>query len=89
MMAVDTALEYRRLRAPCEDGQMLMLPSLDHVGEWAAENQALRLAASRADYDVQGRSLGELGSQARSELHRQTNRGNAADFANPHGRRVG
>ncbi len=71
MMALDTALEYRRLRAPREDGQVLMLPPLDRVGEWAAENQALLLAASRADYDVHGRSLGELGSQARSELLQQ------------------
>ena len=71
MTAVDTALEYRRLRAPREDGQMLMLPSLDRVGEWAAENQVLRLAEARAEYDVQGRSLGELGAQARSELLQQ------------------
>ena len=58
-------LSYRRYRAPQEDRGMLVLPPLAEAGRLADENRRRR---AEWQYDVQGRPLAELISQARAEL---------------------
>jgi hypothetical protein len=55
---------YRRLRAPQANGAHLVDPPLAEIDDALAGNRA----ALAVDYDVQGRSLAELRSDARREL---------------------
>jgi hypothetical protein len=57
--------EYRRLRAPREDGAAFVDPPFEQVGSLVEANRALRQAYR---YDLQGRSLVEVSRQARQEL---------------------
>jgi hypothetical protein len=66
MTLMDEALEHRRLRAPRENGGKLIDPPLAVVGDVIEQNVAT-LSTAR-DYDVQGRSFGDLAAQARREL---------------------
>src|SRR5262245_40109721 len=59
------ALQYRRLRAPREDGASLIDPPADSVGQAIARNAQI---VSQSDYDVQGRSLPDLAVSARRQL---------------------
>lgn len=65
MIERGSAVEYRRLRAPRTNRSVWADPPLSAAGEIVSEN--LRRRAGY-DYDVQGRSLGELSRMARSEL---------------------
>jgi hypothetical protein len=56
---------YRRFRAPIEDGQTLVAPARAELANVIDRNRH-HLAAS--EYDVQGRSLGELAASARRSL---------------------
>lgn len=64
-MLMDCAKEFRSLRAPQRDGQTLVDPSYESLPEVVGRNIE-RLAD--ANYDVQGRSLAELGEAARRNL---------------------
>ncbi|NUQ64576.1 MAG: hypothetical protein HUU20_19085 [Pirellulales bacterium] len=64
-------VEYRRLRAPREDGAALVEPAFGEVSELAARNRSRRRTC---DYDFQGRSLAELARAAREELIREAQR---------------
>ncbi len=66
MTLMSEALEHHRLRAPREDGGKMIEPPLSAVGELVEHNVAAISAGY--DYDVQGRALGELARQARTEL---------------------
>jgi hypothetical protein len=57
------SLTYRRFRAPREHGDTLLSPPLDEAAALVAENRD-----RQSSCDVQGRSLQQLGSQARCEL---------------------
>ena len=57
-------LVYRPLRAPRGDGEMLVEPSFDAVGDMVRENVQLH---GRAGYDFGGRSLADLARQARAD----------------------
>ena len=57
--------EYRRLRAPQEDGAALVEPAFSEVGELLRSNVADR--AERC-YDLQGRCLSKIAQDARREL---------------------
>jgi hypothetical protein len=67
MELIGQTLEYHRLRAPRNDGGVLVEPPLATTGELLARNAGL-VAAS--DYDLQGRPLAELARAARAELLR-------------------
>jgi hypothetical protein len=67
MTVTDIMPKYRRLRAPSEDGGVLLDPPVAQISNLLAENVALRGAACRS-YDLQGRSLGQLTKLARREL---------------------
>ncbi len=60
-----THLEYRRLRAPAEDGAALVDPPLDEVSDLLRANRTRR---DGYDYDLQGRSLADVIQEARSLL---------------------
>lgn len=62
----DRQHEFHPLRAPREDGGRLIAPPLAEVDELLAANVELR--ESSADFNLQGRSLGEVARQARTEL---------------------
>lgn len=81
------ALEYRRLRAPREDRSFVVEPPLAEAGVALAENQTRRAAYA---YDVSGRTLAELGDQARSELVEAATRYTRSyrDAPSPRGKRV-
>ena len=64
-MLMESAREYRTLRAPSGDGQTLVDPSWDALPEAVARN---REQLSYVQYDVQGRSLADLSAAARREL---------------------
>lgn len=59
------ALEYRRLRAPRDDQSVVVDPPYSQVASTLAGNAALR---ADYHYDVSGRSLKQLGDDARREL---------------------
>lgn len=65
MKCLRETFEHTRLRAPANDGGKLIAPPLDRVSE-VLECNTTTIAAY--DYDVQGRSLGQLAEEARSEL---------------------
>ena len=67
-MLMERASEFQKLRAPQENGEKLIDPSWQLLPEVVERNRR-RLA--EADYDVQGRSLGELSHSARQALVRQ------------------
>jgi hypothetical protein len=71
-MLMERASEFRRLRAPQEDGQKLIDPPWSALPEIVADNRR-RLA--QIDVDIQGRSLSDLAASARRALIRQ-----AADY---------
>ncbi len=64
-MLMSESIEYRRLRAPGQDGSTMIDPPLDSVAEMLATGARLR---SAYDYDLQGRSLSQLAQSARPEL---------------------
>ena len=59
------AIEYRRLRAPTENGSTYSDPPLDSAPDCVCVN---RERACRYQYDLQGREIAELARQARREL---------------------
>jgi hypothetical protein len=65
---MERASEFRRLRAPQEDGQKLIEPPWPELSAVVADNR-LRLAAS--DVDVQGRTVRDLALTARRTLIKQ------------------
>jgi hypothetical protein len=56
---------YRRFRAPAEDGQTLVAPARTDLADVIARN---RQHLASIEYDIQGRSLGELAASARRSL---------------------
>ncbi len=64
-MLMESAREYRTLRAPSGDGQTLVAPSWQELPGAVARNREL---LSFVRYDVQGRSLAELSAAARRAL---------------------
>lgn len=64
-MLVDRKIEYRRLRAPREDGQTLIDPPRSAVGAMLDRNAA---RGATYDYDLQGQPLVELARQARRDM---------------------
>ncbi|MCA9248868.1 MAG: hypothetical protein KDA42_17195 [Planctomycetales bacterium] len=64
-MLDDGVIEYRRLRAPREDGATLIDPPWKAIGRLLADNLRLQ---SECDRVVGGRSLRDLQSDTRSEL---------------------
>ena len=64
-MLMAEAAEYRRFRAPQDDGQTLVEPPRPTLGDLIARN---RTHLAGLDYDVQGRSLAELAASARRSL---------------------
>src|SRR3954467_2658772 len=64
-MLMESAREYRALRAPSGDGQTLVDPPWQELPESVARNRE-RLAY--VQYDVQGRSLADLSAAARRLL---------------------
>jgi hypothetical protein len=65
MKCLSESLEHKRVRAPAEDGGRLIAPPLECAGEMIERNAARTPAH---DYDLQGRTLGQLAEQARVEL---------------------
>jgi hypothetical protein len=64
-MLMESAREYRALRAPSGDGQMLVVPAWHELPEAVARN---REQLSYVQYDLQGRSLADLSASARRVL---------------------
>ncbi len=64
-MLMERASEFRRLRAPQEDGQKLIEPPWHALPEVVADNRE-RLA--QIDVDIQGRSVTDLAATARRAL---------------------
>jgi len=64
-MLMESAREYRILRAPSGDGQTLVDPAWQALPDAVARN---REQLSYVQYDVQGRSLADLRSSARHLL---------------------
>jgi hypothetical protein len=64
-MLMESAREYRALRAPSGDGQTLVDPSWQALPDTVARN---REQLSYVQYDVQGRSLADLSAAARRVL---------------------
>lgn len=62
---VGQALQYRRLRAPRDNGATLIDPAAEGVGELIARNAQI---VRQSDYDVQGRTLADLAASARKQL---------------------
>jgi len=58
-------VQYKRLRAPQDHGELLIDPPLDHVAGLIASNTDL---ARQRNYDLQGRSLSLLAAEARATL---------------------
>ncbi|NLX99253.1 MAG: hypothetical protein GXY83_24210 [Rhodopirellula sp.] len=58
-------VEYRRLRAPREDGAALVDPPFAEVSDLVEHNRRKR---QKHEYDFQGRSLTDLAAAAREEL---------------------
>jgi hypothetical protein len=67
-MLMAEAAPYRRFRAPQEDGQTLVEPPRQSLGDVVARNRS-QLAS--LDYELQGRSLTSLASGARRSLVEQ------------------
>src|SRR5580765_5798226 len=67
-MLMESAREYRTLRAPSGDGQTLVDPSWQALPDAVARNREL---LSYVQYDVQGRSLADLSAAARRLLLRR------------------
>jgi hypothetical protein len=65
-MLMDRQLVSHRLRAPGEDMRALVDPHVSTVNELLSGNRRLR--GARADYDMQGRRLGDLTDAARQSL---------------------
>lgn len=65
MTTGSTHLEYRRLRAPDEDGAVVVEPPFMDVAELLRANRSRR---SQWCYDLQGRSLSEVASEARRAM---------------------
>ncbi|HEY3392210.1 MAG TPA: hypothetical protein VGK58_05865 [Lacipirellulaceae bacterium] len=65
---MERASEFRRLRAPQEDGQKLIDPPWSALSEVVADNRQ-RLA--QVDVDIQGRSAADLAATARHALIHQ------------------
>lgn len=62
-------LEYRRLRAPRGDGQVLAIPPLDEVSTLlAGDGKQPAMRERRCEYELQGRSICDLANSARREL---------------------
>ncbi len=61
----DWSAKLGRLNAPREDGAHLIEPPLDLAGVMVAAN---RRAICGADYDIQGRSICQVSSEARKQL---------------------
>jgi hypothetical protein len=59
-------LDRTRLQTPREDRATLVEPSFEAAAELAGEN--VRLREQRPEYDLQGRSLGDVSFMARAEL---------------------
>jgi len=64
-MLMESAREYRTLRAPSGDGQTLVVPPWEALPDAVARN---REQLSYVQYDVQGRSLADLSGAARRML---------------------
>jgi hypothetical protein len=64
-MLMESAREYRALRAPAGDGQTLVDPSWQALPDTVSRN---RERLSYVQYDVQGRSLADLSAAARRAL---------------------
>jgi hypothetical protein len=64
-MLMDCARKFRTLRAPSGDGQTLVDPAYASLPDAVINN---REALASTNYDVQGRSLAELGKAARARL---------------------
>src|SRR5262245_33226243 len=64
-MLMESAREYRALRAPSGDGQTLVDPPWQALPDAVARN---RERLSNVQYDVQGRSLADLSAAARRVL---------------------
>ena len=62
-MLMESAREYRTLRAPSGDGQTLVDPSWQALPDTVARN---REQLSYVQYDVQGRSLADLSAAAQT-----------------------
>jgi hypothetical protein len=65
MSVMTDAIEYRRLRAPREDGGTLVDPPLSAVGELIERNRAAR---AQSDCEIAGESLSALSAEARRDL---------------------
>ena len=65
MCDVSQGLQYRRYRAPRENGAALVEPPFSEIGRLVGQNVQLH---ARASYDFQGRPLSKLAAQARAEL---------------------
>ncbi|HJT32466.1 MAG TPA: hypothetical protein VJ783_10520 [Pirellulales bacterium] len=90
---LSSALEFRRLRAPREDRQVLAIPALDTVGDLLHRPAAAdaEQQTRRCEYDVHGRSLCDLANLARREMLAAARRYTAsyrAVAAPPEGARV-
>lgn len=68
MTVTDDQLQQRRLRAPVEEGEVLVDPPAEQIAPALAENVAALESAEFRDYDFQGRHLGDLVTAARREL---------------------
>ncbi len=68
-------LEYRRLRAPREDGAALVDPPRQEIESIVRDNRSILDAYS---YDCQGRCLSELSRQARADLLAEARRWTSA-----------
>jgi len=67
-MLMESAREYRTLRAPSGDGQTLVVPPWEVLPDAVARN---REQLAYVQYDVQGRSLADLrGAARRTRLDR-------------------
>ncbi|HEX5472539.1 MAG TPA: hypothetical protein VFW73_11665 [Lacipirellulaceae bacterium] len=64
-MLMESAKEYRALRAPAGDGETLIDPPWSELSDVVARNVE---EFARVQYDVQGRSLGDLSGTARRGL---------------------
>lgn len=67
MSVMEQPLEYRRLAAPRENRGLLFDPPPADVGSLVARNRALQ-SELYADFDMQGRTIGQLSAQAREQL---------------------
>jgi len=65
MSVMTGSIEYRRLRAPREDGGTLIEPPLESAEELIRHNTE---SAAQSNVDLQGRTLRDVAQQARADL---------------------